>query len=146
MTATNRRRPTVEMHQRKLIVIAAIFAAAGVAVGFVAGTVAVDAFPVSSSAIRGAGTFSTVAAKSTTYATTFPEPNRAAKSNRLRVPIPGNEGGAGIGPATKDWDSPSVQSRAPTKSEGKPAAHCEPVVSPLAGPAILDMPPRRCFA
>jgi hypothetical protein len=138
------------MHQRKWIVIAAIFAAAAVAVGVVAGTAAVDASPVLST-IRGARSFSTVASstvasKSTTYATTFPEPNRAAKGNRLSVPIPGIQGGAAIGQVTKDWDSPSVQSRAPTKSERKPAAHCEPVGSPLAGPAIFHIPPRRCFA
>jgi hypothetical protein len=142
---TNRRRPTVTMHQRKWIVIAAIFAATAVAVGVVAGTAAVDASPVLST-IRGARSFSTVAAKPTTYATTFPEPNRAAKGNRLSVPIPGNQGGAATGQVTKDWDSPSVQSRAPTKSERKPAEHCDPVGSPLAGPAIFHIPPRRCFA
>ena len=128
------------------IVIAAIFAAAAVAAGFVAGTAAVDASPVSNSAIRSAASSSTVAAKSTTYATTFPEANREAKGNRLRVPIPDNQVGAAIEQDTKDWDSRSVQSGAPREGERKPVVHCEPVGSPLAGPAILYMPPRRCFA
>ena len=70
----NRRHPTVAM-QPKWMVIAAIFAAATVAAGFVAGTAAVDAYPVSGGAVRSA-TSSTVAAKSTTYAITFPEVNR----------------------------------------------------------------------
>jgi hypothetical protein len=142
----NRRRRTVAMHQPKWIVIAAIFAAAGVAVGFVAGTTVVDASPVSNSAIRSAVSSSTVAAKSTTYATTFPETNRATKGNRLHVPIPDNQVGAAIEQATKDWDRRSVQSRAPREGERKPLVHCEPVGSPLAGPAILYMSPRRCFA
>jgi len=146
LTRINRRRPTVAMHQPKWIVIAAIFAAAGVAVGFVAGTAAVDASPVSNSAIRSAIPSSTVAAKSTTYATAFPEANRATKGNRLHVPIPDNQVGATIEQATTDWGSRSVQSRAPSEGERTPLVHCEPVGSPLAGPAILYMPPRRCFA
>ena len=139
------RRP-VAMHQPKWIVIAAIFAAAAVAAGFVAGTAPVDASPVSNSAIRSAASSSTVAAKSTTYATTFPEANRAAKGNRLRVPIPDNQVGVAIEQDTKDWESRSVQSGAPREGERKRVVHCEPVGSPLAGPAILHMPPRRCFA
>jgi hypothetical protein len=142
----NRRRPIVEMHQPKWIVIAAIFAAAGVALGFVAGTTVVDASPVSNSAIRSAVFSSTVAAKSTAYATTFPEANRATKGNRLHVPIPDAQVGAAIEQASKNWDSRSEQSRAPREGERKPVLHCEPVGSPLAGPAILYMSPRRCFA
>jgi hypothetical protein len=48
--------------------------------------------------------------------------------------------------ATKDWDGRYVQSRAPHEDERKPVAHCEPVGSSLAGPAILYMAPRLCFA
>jgi hypothetical protein len=138
----NRPRPTAAIHQRKWITIAAIFAAGGVATGFVAGMAA--ASPVSNSAIRDAIS-STVAAHSTTHATTFPEANRAAKGSRLRVPVPDNPVGAAE-QATEDWDSRYVRSRAPHEGERKPVAHCEPVGSSLAGPAILDMPPRRCLA
>jgi hypothetical protein len=138
------RPPTAAKHGRKGIIIAVIFAAAGVATGFVAGAAAVDASPVLNSAIRGAIS-STVAAHSTTQATTFPEANRAAKGNRLRVPVPDNLVGAAE-QATEDWDSRHLQSRAPHEGERKPVAHCEPVGSSLAGPAILFMPPRRCFA
>jgi hypothetical protein len=127
-------RPTVAMHRRKWIIIPAIFAAVGLATGFVAGAATVVAFPVSNSAIRGA-IASTVAAHSTRHATTFPEANRAAKGNRLRVPAGAAE------QATVEWDSRYVQSRA-----APPVAHCEPVGSSLVGPAILYMPPRRCFA
>ena len=140
----NRRHPTVAM-QPKWMVIAAIFAAATVAAGFVAGTAAVDAYPVSGGAVRSA-TSSTVAAKSTTYAITFPEVNRAAKGNRLRNPIPDDQVGAAIEHATKDWGNRSVQNRAPREGERKPVAHCEPVGSPIADPAILHIPPRLCFA
>jgi hypothetical protein len=137
-------RPTAAIHRRKWIIIAAIFAAAGVATGFVAGAATVDAFPISNSAIRSAIS-STVAAHSTTHATTFPETNRAAKGNRLRVPVPENLVGTAE-QATEDWDSRYVQSRAPHEGERKPVAHCELVGSSLAGPAILYLPPRRCFA
>jgi NO-binding membrane sensor protein with MHYT domain len=77
----NRPRPTTAIHRRKWIIISAIFAAAGVATGFVAGAATVDASPVSHSAMR-TTISSTVAAHSTTHATTFPEANRAAKGNR----------------------------------------------------------------
>lgn len=139
----SKRRPTVVMRQPKWMVIAAVFAAAGVAVGFVAGTAAVDASPVVSSAIRSAVPSSTVVAKSTTYATTFPEPNRAAKSNRLSGRTFQR---AAIGQGIKSWDSRSVQSRTPSEGKRKPMAHCEPVGSSLAGPAILHMPSRSCLA
>jgi hypothetical protein len=134
------------MRQPKWMVIAAVFAAAGVAVGFVAGTAAVDASPGASSAIRSAVPSSTVVAKSTTYATTFPEPNRATKSNRLSVRIPDDQVGAAIGQGIKRWDSRSVQNRTPSEGKRKPMAHCEPVGSSLAGPAILHMPSRSCLA
>lgn len=129
--------------QPKWMGIAAILAAATVAAGFVAGTAAVDAYPVSGSVARSA-TFSTVAAKSTTHAITFPEPNRAAKANRLRIHIP--EVGAAIEDATKDWENRAVQNRAPREGEKKPVAHCEPVGSPIADPAVLHTPSRLCFA
>jgi hypothetical protein len=130
----NRPRPSAAIHRRKWIMIAAIFAAAGVVIGFVAGTAAVDASAVSNSAIRGVIS-STVAAHSI-HATSFPEANRAAKGNRL---APAEQ-------ASDDWDSRHVQSRAPRENERKPVAHCEPVGSSLAGPGILYVPPRSCFA
>lgn len=142
LTRINRRHATVAM-QPKWMGIAAILAAATVAAGFVAGTAAVDAYPVSGSVARSA-TFSTVAAKSTTHAITFPEPNRAAKANRLRIHIP--EVGAAIEDATKDWENRAVQNRAPREGERKPVAHCEPVGSPIADPAVLHTPSRLCFA
>ena len=130
----------MDSHRRHLL------RAAAVADGFVARTVALDASPLSNSASRSAASSSTVAAKSTTFAATFPEANREGKGNRLRVPIPDNQVGAAIEQDTKDRDSRSVQSGAPREGERKPVVHCEPVGSPLAGPAILHMPPRRCFA
>jgi hypothetical protein len=136
----NRRRPTVAIHNPKWMVIAAIFAAA--AAGFVAGTAAIDASPASNSAV---GSPSTAAANLTTYATTLPEVNRATKANRLSVPSPDNQVGAAVEQATEDWDSRTVSSRA-REAVRKPVAHCEPVGSPLAGPAVLYMPPRRCLA
>jgi hypothetical protein len=135
-------RPTAVIHRPKWIIIVAILAAAGVATGFVAGTAADLASPVSNSALGGAIS-STAARHSAVHATNFPEANRAAKGNRLRVPV--NLVGAAE-QATEDWDSRYVQSRAPHEDERKPVAHCEPVGSSLAGPAILYMPPRRCFA
>lgn len=140
----NRRHATVAM-QPKWMGIAAILAAATVAAGFVAGTAAVDAYPVSGSVARSA-TSSTVAAKSTTYAITFPEANRAAKGNRLRIHIPDDQVGAAIEDATKDWENRAVQNRAPREGERKPVAHCEPVGSPIADPVVLHIPPRLCFA
>jgi hypothetical protein len=64
----------------------------------------------------------------------------------LSVIIPEKPVGTAIEKTTKDRDSWSVQSRAPREGERKPVVHCEPVGSPLADPAILNMPPRRCFA
>jgi hypothetical protein len=133
------------MHQPNWTVIAAVLATAAVAAGFVARTVALDASPLSNSASRSAAS-SSIAAKSTTFAATFPEANRAAKGNRLSVIIPEKPVGTAIEKTTKDRDSWSVQSRAPREGERKPVVHCEPVGSPLADPAILNMPPRRCFA
>jgi hypothetical protein len=121
----NRPRPTAAIRRRKWIIISAIFAA-GIATGFVAGAANVDASPVSHSAM-GAAISSTVAAHSTTHATTFPEANRAAKGNRLRVHQVGT-----AEQATKDWDGRYVQSRAPHEDERKPVAHY--------------MAPRLCFA
>jgi hypothetical protein len=146
MTAIKRRRLTVMMHQRKWIVIAAILAAAAVAVGVVAGTAAVDASPVASGTIRSAVPSSTAAAKSTTRATIFPEPNRAAKGNRLSARIPADQVGAAIRQAIKSRVSRSVQGPTPSEGNKRPIAHCEPVGSSLAGPAILYMPSRSCLA
>jgi hypothetical protein len=64
----------------------------------------------------------------------------------LSVIIPEKPVGTAIEKTTKDRDNWSVQSRAPREGERKPVVHCEPVGSPLADPAILNMPPRRCFA
>ena len=140
----NRGRPTVAMHQPNWTVIAAVLATAAVAAGFVARTVALDASPLSNSASRSAAS-SSIAAKSTTFQPRRPSPeaNRAAKGNRLSVIIPEKPVGTAIEKTTKDRDSWSVQSRAPREGERKPVVHCEPVGSPLADPAILNMPPRR---
>jgi hypothetical protein len=141
----DRRRPTAAMDKSKWIVAAAIFAAVAVAAGFVAGTAAVDASPVSNGAIRSTGS-STVVVKSTAHAIAFPEINRAAKGNRLHVSVAENEVGAAIEQATREWESRSAQSRVPRQGGRKPVMHCEPVGSLLAGPAVLYMPPRRCLA
>jgi len=141
LTRTNRDRPT--MRQPKGSVITAIFGAAAFATGFVAGTAVLDASPI---AIRSAASSSMLAARSAIYAVTSSEGNRAAKADRLRVPIAADRIGVAIKLGAKDEDSGSWRSRAPRETARKPVMYCEPVGSQLAGPAVRNLPPRSCLA
>jgi len=118
----DRRPPAAATHSFKSSVITAIVTAAAIAAGFVAGSVALDAF---------ASARPSALVRLSENAAGAPEANRAAKSNRLRVSIP-----VAVGTATEP----------PHGGDDKPVEHCEPVGSPIAGAAILRMPPRRCFA
>ncbi len=133
------------MHPLKWTVVAAILAAAEIAVGFVAGTSAFDAAAASGNAV-GSATFSSVADKLTTSAIIFPEVNRGAKGDRLRVLNPVDQGADAFEQAKNDWSNRSGQKRAPGEEGRKPLAHCELVASPLAHPVILQIPQRRCLA
>jgi hypothetical protein len=140
---TNRQPSTATMHELKWMVVT-IFAAAGLVASFVAGTAVVDASPVSGGAV-GRAPFSTVAHKSITYAIVSSEINRTAKGNRLPALISNDQIGVATERAAQDWEDRSVQNSASNEGKRKPVAHCEPVVSPMADPAILHTP-RRCFA
>jgi hypothetical protein len=138
---TNRRLSTATMREFKWMVIA-IFAAAGIAAGFVAGTAVVDASPVSGS-VFGRSPSSTVAYKPATYATF--STNRAAKGNRLPALISDDQIGRATDRAAQDRDDRSLQNHPSPEVERRPVAHCEPAISPMADPVILHIR-RRCFA
>jgi hypothetical protein len=140
--ARTNRWPPMAIHQFKWVIIAAIFAVAGVTAGFTTGPAAINASPVSGSAV-GTATSSPVAYKSTSHAITFPEVNRMAKDNRLPVLIPDDR----VGPeqSDKDRSNRSIQKGMPREVERTPVAHCEPISSPISDPAIVDVP-GRCFA
>jgi hypothetical protein len=127
----NRDCSTLVRRQLNWSVIAVIFGAAAVAAGFAAGAAALDSSPISNGAIH----------------VSLPEVNRVAKRDRLRFSIPDYLGGIAIKRDAKDKDSgSSLRSRAPRETETKAVMYCEPVGSPLAGPAVRKMPPRSCLA
>jgi hypothetical protein len=127
----NRDRPTLVRRQPNWSVIAVMFGAAAVAASFSAGTAALDSSPISNGAIH----------------VSLPEVNRVAKRDRLRFSIPDYLGGIAIKRDAKDEDSgSSLRSRAPRETETKAVMYCEPVGSPLAGPAVRKLPPRSCLA
>jgi hypothetical protein len=140
--ARTNRWPPMAIHQFKWVIIAAIIAMAGVTASFATGPAAIDASPVSGSAV-GTAASSPVAHKSTSHVIAFPEVNRVAKGNRLPVLIPDER----VGPeqSDKDRSNRSIQKGTPREVERTPVAHCEPIGSPIADPAILDVP-GRCFA
>jgi len=121
------RPPPVASSSLKSRVITAIATAAAIAAGFVAGTVAIDAFADGGRAAHRAALSAPI--NSTQVADSVA--NRAVKSDRLHVPTRA---------------ALSAPTQRPREGDGKLVAHCEPVGSPIAGAAVLRLPPRRCLA
>jgi hypothetical protein len=134
---------TATMRELKWMIIA-IFAATGIAAGFASGTAVVSASATSGSAM-GRAPASAVAYKSMSYAIDFPVANRTAKGDRLPALIRESQIGVEIERVIPNSDGQSAQNRTSHDKRKRPVAHCEPVVSPVAYPAILHNP-RLCFA
>jgi hypothetical protein len=141
LVRTNKYASTLSTRRRDRSALTAIFGAVALAAGFVAGTAALDASPVSHGASHGAPFSSVLAFKPAAYA--FPGTNRTAKQDRVRVQIR-NQGG--IKRDMKDENNGSQGRRPAREMETKALIHCEPVGSPLADPAFRKMPPRSCLA
>ena len=136
----DRKASTVAMQAFKWAVVASIFAAAWVTAGHAGKPVAVGSSLVLSSAAR-MNNSSPQLYKSTGDGIIFPDVNRAAKGNRLRVLISDDPRAAKNG-NKQGGTSFAPKKRAPSQLERKPLAHCEPVSSPIAAPVVPNFPGR----
>jgi hypothetical protein len=134
---------TATMRELKWMIVA-IFAATGITAGFASGTAVVGASATSGDAAGRAPSLA-VAYKSMTYAIDFPKANRAAKGDRWPALIRESQIGVEIEGVIPNSNNQSAQNRTSHDKRKRSVAHCEPIVSPVAYPAILHNP-RLCFA
>ncbi|MEJ2377779.1 MAG: hypothetical protein P8Y71_21095 [Pseudolabrys sp.] len=141
----DRKASTVAMQAFKWAALASIFAAAWVTAGHAGKPVAVGSSLVLSSAAR-MNNSSPQLYRSTGDGIIFPEVNRAAKGNRLRVLISDDPRAVTIEYENKQGNTSfAPKKRAPSQLERKPLAHCEPVSSPIIAPVVPNLP-GRCLA
>ena len=135
---------TVAMQAFKWAIVALIFAAAWATAGHAGKPAAVGGPLVLSSAARMNSSFPQLY-RSTGNGITFPEVNRTAKGNRLRVLISDDPRAVKIEKENKQGETYFPKKDVPSELKRKPLAHCEPISSPIAAPVIPNLP-GRCLA
>ena len=136
----DKRASTAAMQAFKWAIAASIFVAAWATTVHALNLAAAGSPFVSSGAV-GMSTFSSRPHKSTGNRITFPEVNRAAKGNRLRVFTSDDPRTVTIENENKQGDTSFAPKRgAPGDLQGEPLAHCEPISSPIAAPVIPNLP------
>ena len=138
LARADRRASTVAMQAFKWSVVASIFATAWTIAGYTGKPAAIGS-PLVLSSAAGMNTSDPQLYKSIGNGMIFPEVNRAAKGNRLRVlksddpRAPKNENKQGETSFARKKGAPSEE------LERKPLAHCEPISSPIAAPVIPNL-------